>query len=51
MCHYKRETKKPQKTPKETKEQRKKTKKRSKPLIPVLEEVVKISGIIFESHQ
>ena len=26
-------------------------KKRSKPLIAVLEELVKISGIIFESHQ
>ena len=47
MCHYKREQKNPQKT-KETKEQRKKW---SKPLIAVLEEVVKISGIIFESHQ
>ena len=47
MCHYKREKKKPKKT-KETKEQRKKW---SKPLIAVLEEVVKISGIIFESHQ
>ena len=47
MCHYKREQKNPKKT-KETKEQRKKW---SKPLIAVLEEVVKISGIIFESHQ
>ena len=47
MCHYKREQKKPKKT-KETKEQRKKW---SKPLIAVLEEVVKISGIIFESHE
>ena len=41
MCHYKREQKK-----KKTKKQ-----KRSKPLVAVLEEVVKISGIIFESHQ
>ena len=39
MCHYKREQKK------------KKKEKRSKPLIAVLEEVAKISGIIFESHQ
>ena len=39
MCHYKREQKK------------KKKEKRSKPLIVVLEEVVKISGLIFESHQ
>ena len=41
MCHYKREQKK-----KKTKKQ-----KRSKPLVAVLEEVDKISGIIFESHQ
>ena len=48
MCHYKREQKQ-----QKTKEQqaKKKQKKRSKPLIAVLEEVVKISGIIFESHQ
>ena len=42
----KRTTKKPQKNKK-----KKKKKKRSKPSIAVLEEVVKISGIIFESHQ
>ena len=41
MCHYKREQKK----------QKKKKEKQSKSLIAVLEEVVKISGIIFESHQ
>ena len=46
MCHYKRQQKNPQKT-KETKEQRKKWRKL---LITILEEVVKISGIIFESH-
>ena len=48
MCHYKREQ---QKNPKRTKKKKKKKKKRSKPSIAVLEEVVKISGIIFESHQ
>ena len=42
MCHYKSEKKK----------QEKKTKKKqSKLLIAVLEEIAKISGIIFESHQ
>ena len=47
MCHYKREQKK-----KKTKKQKdKKKQKRRKPLVAVLEEVVKISGIIFESHQ
>ena len=54
MCHYKREPKKKKKKKqqktKETKEQRKKN-KRSKLLIPVLEEVIKILGMIFESHQ
>ena len=48
MCHYKREQKKPKKT---NKKQKKQKQKRSKLLITVLEEVVKISGIIFESHQ
>ena len=43
MCHYKREQKNSNK--------KQKQKKRSKPLIAVLEEVVKISGTIFESHQ
>ena len=43
MCHYKREQK--------DKKNKTKQKKRSKPLIAVLEEIVKISGIIFESHQ
>ena len=48
----KKKNKQKKKQTKETKEQRKKNKnKRSKPLIPVLEEVVKISIIIFESHQ
>ena len=37
MCHYKRV--------------QKNRKKGSKPLIAVPEEVVKISGIIFENHQ
>ena len=50
MCHYKREQKNPKKQKhKRTKKQKKQ--KRSKPLKAVLEEVVKISGIIFESHQ
>ena len=48
MCHYKREQKK---TPKNKGNKKEKKKQRSKPLITVLEEVVKISGIIFESHQ
>ena len=39
MCHYKSEKKKNKK------------KKQSKLLIAVLEEIAKISGIIFESHQ
>ena len=47
MCHYKREQKK-QKQKKKKKQQQQ---KRNKPLIAVLEELVKISGIIFESHQ
>ena len=54
MCHYKRDKKtKTIKNKKKTnKEQKTKNKKkRSKPLIPALEEVVKISGIIFGSHQ
>ena len=46
MCHYKRE----QKNKKKTKEPKSK-KERSRPLIAVLEEVLKISCIIFESHQ
>ena len=48
MCHYKREQKK-KKTKAKKKQQQQK--KRSKSLIAVLEELVKISGIIFESHQ
>ena len=56
MCHYKREQKKKkQKQKKKQKHQKKKQqqqqKKRNKPLIAVLEELFKISGIIFESHQ
>ena len=54
MCRYKREqkeNKKKQKNKRTKKNQQKKNKKWSKPLIAVLEEVVKISGIIFESHQ
>ena len=46
MCHYKREQKNQKKQNKKNQK-----KKRSKLLIAVLEEVVKISGIIFESHQ
>ena len=53
IFHYKREQKKPKKTPKKQKNKKKQNKKnkQSKPLIAALEEVVKISGIIFESHQ
>ena len=52
MCHYKRDKKtKTIKNKKKNKQKNKKQKKRSKPLIPALEEVVKISGIIFGSHQ
>ena len=52
IFHYKREQKKPKK-PQKNKRTKKKNKKnkQSKPLIAALEEVVKISGIIFESHQ
>ena len=49
MCHYKREQKK--KKQKQKKEKQQQQKKRNKPLIAVLEELFKISGIIFESHQ
>ena len=48
MCHYKIEQ---NKKTKKQKNKKKKKEKRSKPLIAVLEEVVKISGIICESHQ
>ena len=64
MCHYKGEqtkkktktkTKKTKKkqnnTNKRTKNKKKKNQKRSKLLIAALEEVVKISGITFESYQ
>ena len=55
MCHYKREqknnNKKQQKNKSKNKKQNKKPKKWSKPLIFVLEKVVKISVIIFENHQ
>ena len=51
MCHYKREQKKPKKQKKQKNKKKKKKINRSKPLIAILEEVVKISGIIFESHQ
>ena len=49
MCHYKRE----QKAQKKQKNKRteKQKQKRSRPLVAVLEEVVKISGKIFECHQ
>ena len=50
MCHYKREQKRPTKIKKTKKNNNKKT-PRSKPLIAALDEVVKISGIVFESHQ
>ena len=36
---------------KKKKKQQQQQQKRNKPLIAVLEELVKISGIIFESHQ
>ena len=45
MFHYKREQKK------QKNNKRKKKNKRSKPLIAVLEEVVKILSILFESSQ
>ena len=51
MCHYKREKKPKTIKNKKQKTKHKKQRKRSKSLIPALEEVVKISGIIFESHQ
>ena len=59
MCHYKGEQTKKNKNKNkknktiQTKEQKTKQKnqKRSKPLIAALEEVVKISGITFESYQ
>ena len=63
MCHYKGEQTKKNKNKNkknkkknktiQTKEQKtkKKNQKRSKPLIAALEEVVKISGITFESYQ
>ena len=47
MCHYKRE----QKNPPKNKRNKRTKNKRSKPLIAALEEVVKISGIIFQSRQ
>ena len=43
--------KRTKKNKKKNKNKRTKTKTRSRPLIAVLEEVVKISFIIFESHQ
>ena len=50
---YKREQKTPKNQKNKTNKRRKnkKQKKRSKPLIAALEEVVKFSGIIFESYQ
>ena len=50
MRHYKREQKNKTKQNKQ-KNKKQKTKKRSEPLIAALEEVVKISDIIFESYQ
>ena len=50
MCHYKWEQKN-QKAKNKKKNKKTKEKQRSKPLIAVLEEVVKMSGIILESHQ
>ena len=46
IFHYKREQKN-----QKNKITKKKTEKKRRSLIAVLEEVVKISGIIFESHQ
>ena len=63
MCHYKGEQKKKNKNKnkknknktkqykQKNKKQKKKKQKWSKPLIAALEEVVKISGITFESYQ
>ena len=51
MCHYKRETKNKNKKTNKQKNKKQKTKKRNKPSIAALGEVIKISGIIFESHQ
>ena len=49
QCVIIKENKKKKKKQKQKKKQQQQ-KKRSKPLIAVLEELVKISGIIFESH-
>ena len=49
QCVIIKENKKKKKTKAKKKQQQQK--KRSKSLIAVLEELVKISGIIFESHQ
>ena len=49
-CVIIKESKGNKKNQKKQKNKEKKN-KRSKPLIPILEEVVKISGMIFESHQ
>ena len=49
MCHYKGEQTRKNKN--KNKKNKKKNQKRSKPLIAALEEVVKISGITFESYQ
>ena len=51
MFHYKREQKKQKRNKKQKNNKRKKKNKRSKPLIAVLEEVVKILSILFESSQ
>ena len=51
MYHYKREQKKKTKKKKQKNKEKKTKNKQSKPLIPVVEEVVKISGILFGSHQ
>ena len=50
MRHYKREQKN-KTTQNKQKNKKQKTKKRSEPLIAALEEVVKISDIIYESYQ
>ena len=51
IYNYKRERKKNNKKNKKTKEQQQQKKKNQKPLIVILEGVVKIPDILSESHQ
>ena len=50
-CVIIKESKGNKKTKQKKQKNKEKKNKWSKPLIPILEEVVKISGMIFESHQ